>query len=276
MNMPKEPADPKRPEETKSLVGVSDSALSRLRDAIASGRISAPIRDKVSLAELGLREHAEKLHHVLAGMSVPACITLLDVVLEERKKMAQPGPELVWTGPEALSATARDTAVVVKQLFEGASESIILAGYSFDSGAELLEPLHRAIKERGVEALLFVHIKQAEDGSLEPEAYADSRLRDFMKYNWPFGAPYPAIYYDRRATRPGGSGAIYASLHAKCVIADGKRAFISSANFTNRGHERNIEAGVLLHDPVFAEHFARQWLGLISDGHVIRWQPRDV
>lgn len=276
MITPKSSRELKPPADAKSLADVSRSTLERLRGAIASGRISAPIRDTASLAELGIREQAAALHRVLAGMSAPACVTLLDVVLDERARSERPRPELVWSGPEARSATARDTSVVLEHLFNGAEQRIILAGYSFDNGAELLAPLHRAMKERGVEALLFVHVAQPETPELEPGAHVDAELQRFMKGNWPFGPPYPAIYYDRRSTRPGGGGAPYVSLHAKCVIADGEKAYISSANFTSRGQERNIEAGVLLHDEQFANHFARQWLGLIADGHVIRWQPRDL
>ncbi len=32
-------------------------------------------------------------------------------------------------------------------------------------------------------------------------------------------------------------------LHARCVVVDRARAFVSSANFTQRGQERNIEVG---------------------------------
>ena len=53
------------------------------------------------------------------------------------------------------------------------------------------------------------------------------------------------MYYDRRALVPGPP---YASLHAKCVVVDGAQTFISSANFTQRAQERNIEVGVLIED----------------------------
>jgi phosphatidylserine/phosphatidylglycerophosphate/cardiolipin synthase-like enzyme len=48
------------------------------------------------------------------------------------------------------------------------------------------------------------------------------------------------------------------------VVVDGARAFVSSANFSLRAQEHNLEAGVLLEDPGFAHHLARQWLGLID------------
>lgn len=102
-----------------------------------------------------------------------------------------------------------------------------------------------------------------------PEAHAAAELGQFVRTNWPFGPPYPRLYYDIRATRPGPP---YCSLHAKCVTVDGLQAFISSANFTQRGQDRNIEAGVLIQDPTFAQHLARQWHGLIESGAVAEYR----
>ncbi|MCA9609924.1 MAG: hypothetical protein KC619_30215, partial [Myxococcales bacterium] len=89
----------------------------------------------------------------------------------------------------------------------------------------------------------------------------DEALADFLDENWPFGAPYPELYYDKRAIVPPPP---YSILHAKCVVVDGQRAFVSSANFTKQGQERNIEVGVLLEDPAFARHLAQQWMSLIQ------------
>lgn len=57
---------------------------------------------------------------------------------------------------------------------------------------------------------------------------------------WTFGLPKPDVYYDPRTATPGPP---WASLHAKCVIVDDENAFITSANFTDRGQSRNIEVG---------------------------------
>jgi len=46
--------------------------------------------------------------------------------------------------------------------------------------------------------------------------------------------------------------------------------FVSSANFTTRGQDRNIETGVLLEDPHFARQLEGQWLSLVSAGLVLR------
>lgn len=45
-------------------------------------------------------------------------------------------------------------------------------------------------------------------------------------------------------------------MHTKCIIADGRAAYIGSANLTGAGlgakgqHKRNFEAGVVTNDPV--------------------------
>ena len=71
----------------------------------------------------------------------PRALAVLDVVARRaRGTTADAGARL--DGPEAPAGTARDTAVVLRELFEGARESVILAGYSFDHAA-VLAPLHR-------------------------------------------------------------------------------------------------------------------------------------
>jgi phosphatidylserine/phosphatidylglycerophosphate/cardiolipin synthase-like enzyme len=38
-------------------------------------------------------------------------------------------------------------------------------------------------------------------------------------------------------------------MHAKSVVVDRRWWFVTSANFTRRGHERNIGVGTLIEDP---------------------------
>jgi len=192
-----------------------------------------------------------------------ACLSILDVTLAEREDR-KPTPELVWTGPEAPAGTARDTAVVLRELFEGARESVILGGYSFKYAKTVLAPLHRSMRDHGIEARFFMHVPQVEraDG---PDQHLETHLGGFLAECWPFGEPRPRIYYDRRALVPGPP---YSSLHAKCVVIDGAKAFVASANFTQRAQEQNIEVGVLTDDASFASYLAGQWLGLIDAGIV--------
>ena len=52
---------------------------------------------------------------------------------------------------------------------------------------------------------------------------------------------------------------IFASLHAKCVVVDGRHALVTSANSTDRGQTRNLEVGILVEDPSFATTLEAQF-----------------
>ncbi|HEY0136655.1 MAG TPA: phospholipase D-like domain-containing protein [Nannocystis sp.] len=60
-----------------------------------------------------------------------------------------------------------------------------------------------------------------------------------------------------------------ASLHAKCVVVDGEHTLIGSANFTDRAHTRNVEAGALTSHRRFAALLIDQLHGLINAGHFL-------
>ncbi len=250
-----------------SLKNVSTTVLVELRAALASGQLRTPT-DRAALVGFGVRHQLEAVELALAGHKTAACLAILDVALAEREDR-KPTPELVWTGPEAPAGTARDTAIVLRSLFEGARESVLLAGYSFDHAHDVLAPLHGAMKDHGVAARFFVDVPQVERGA-PTEGHVAHHLGKFVTESWPFGDQRPRLYYDRRALVPGPP---WCSLHAKCVVVDGAKAFVSSANFTQRGQERNIEVGVLIEDASFASYLAGQWLGLIDAGIVGEFVP---
>jgi hypothetical protein len=251
-----------------NLKQVSTAVLEQLRDAVATGTIKPPL-DHAGLVGFGVRHQLEAIEQALAGHRSAACLAVLDVVLAEREDR-KPTPELVWTGPEAPAGAARDTAVVLRELFEGARESVILGGYSFKYARDVLAPLYRTMREHAVDARFFVHVPQVE-ATCGPDEYLHRHLGGFLAESWPFGEPRPRIYYDKRALLPGPP---YSSLHAKCVVVDGARAFVSSANFTQRAQEQNIEVGVLIDDASFATFLAGQWLGLIEAEIAAEFVPR--
>lgn len=251
-----------------SLVEVSTGSLERVRRGLDDGSLRAPL-SRSDLVAFGLAHQLDVLVAVLGGHGRAACLALLDAVLAERAKHDKPAPELVWTGPEASDASARDTAIVLRELFESARSHVVMAGYSFWNVQQVLRPLHESMRTRGVVANIFVDVAQPEQQPGDIEAHAKGRLQAWLDACWPFGAPWPVLHCDRRALLPGPP---WTSLHAKCVSVDGERAFVSSANFTSRGQERNLEVGVLLHDASFAAQLERQWLGLVGAGLVVSWR----
>jgi phosphatidylserine/phosphatidylglycerophosphate/cardiolipin synthase-like enzyme len=90
-------------------------------------------------------------------------------------------------------------------------------------------------------------------------------LERFVRQGWPGPRP-PEIFYDPRGLAD--TDIQCASLHAKCVVVDGARAFIGSTNFTEAAQLRNIEIGIVMTDTSIAEAVERHIEALITAGHL--------
>jgi phosphatidylserine/phosphatidylglycerophosphate/cardiolipin synthase-like enzyme len=217
------------------LSAIATVDVERFAAAIMARRVTFPV-SKLALESEG----PELLWPVVGGLNAvgsEGALGILRAVLAERR--GRSNPELVWTGPEARASAARDTAVVLAELFGRATTRILVAGFAFDHASEVLRPLHQALL-RGVSCRLF----------------ADSAVgQKFLSDHWPFGPPFPQVLgFEPEA-------GVFASLHAKCVVIDGRWVFITSANFTDRGQTRNIEVGVVLDDGHLAGVLEAQFVG---------------
>lgn len=232
--------------------------LERLRRLLETGRLAAPLT-AAPLQEAGLGGLHEQLAH-LGALDAPALIAVLGAAIAERTRRPVPHLDLVWTGPDTHASRSRDTAVVVRELFQSARRSVLVAGYAFAQARELLAPLHEVMRTHGVSVSLFVNLRE-----MNPQAPGDpgeAAADLFLTRHWPFGPPRPVVYYD--PTKVG--RADHVTLHAKVVVVDEQRTLITSANFTSHGQEKNIELGVLIEDPAFARQVAEQWLSLVPAG----------
>jgi phosphatidylserine/phosphatidylglycerophosphate/cardiolipin synthase-like enzyme len=245
---------------TNGLSKVPLPALEHLLRLVLTGAVRAPLTE-TGLQAQGLGGQWPDLAW-LSGLDQAGLVAVIQAAMAERQARPLSRTELVWTGPETRVSAARDTAVVVRELFAEAKDSVLLAGFAFTDGREIFAPLHEAMRARGVDARFFLHLNDVPGYS--PDEAAHVGIRRFLDENWPFGDPIPSIYYDPRTVTSGSS----INLHAKCVVIDERLALIGSANFTHNAQARNIEVGVLIDDPVFAHDLVRQWQGLIEAGLV--------
>lgn len=242
------------------LAAVCESDLLALVADIDAGRLPFPLTEGgFVLRHLG---HMWPQCRWMTGLGADAVGAVVRAVLAERVRNTATQLSLVWTGPEAAVSRTRDTAVVVKDLFYRAKEHVIVGGYSFDHGSDILQPLHGAMRDRGVKVQLFLDLGGHADTRASIDVYARASVERFLRENWPFGPPHPTVLYNPEDATPGH----WSSMHAKCIVVDDRFSLITSANFTNRGHNRNIEAGVLIDDPTFATEFATHWRNLVALG----------
>ena len=216
----------------------------------------------------------EALHAAgLAGPGLAAALRLAETT--RRAAEAEPRPALVWSDLDV--AGSRDTSVVCNELFRGAERSVLVSTYNLghkakegeEKGNPVLRPLARRMAEvDGLVVRLFVNLRRLDSmrGASDREV-EDAFARWFRKELWPWER-VPEVYYDPRSLVAESEDS--ACLHAKCVVVDDARAFVTSANLTAAAQGRNIEAGVLLEDRVFARGLRRQLESLIDRGHVRR------
>ncbi|HEX7602715.1 MAG TPA: DISARM system phospholipase D-like protein DrmC [Polyangiaceae bacterium] len=251
---------------TTGLSRIPTATLEHLLAAFEAKRLECPF-NAADLADAGVAGPVSDIVDALVGVDARGAVAAIRVAIAERLHRPPPRIDLVWTGPETKASVSRSTGIVVQQLFASARASIIIGGYAFDTPG-ILQPVHRAMVEHGVSAMIFMDVPGQAESDVGAEALATDAIDTFFRDVWTFGLPKPEVFYDPRTAR---RGPPWASLHAKCIVVDDERALVTSANFTDRGQTRNIEAGVLIEDKGFAEELAAQWRQLVVGGLVRKY-----
>jgi hypothetical protein len=155
--------------------------------------------------------------------------------------------DLVLSGPEVEGVPTRDTAASFNQLIEAGEREIVLVGYAVHNGKRIFERLAdrmRAIPK--LDVIFHLDIPRRQNDSSLSEEIVRRFANDFKSKHWPLsGERLPSLYYDPRSLEEGFEKR--ASLHAKCLIIDRSTALVTSANFTDAAHRKNVEVGVLIY-----------------------------
>lgn len=146
------------------------------------------------------------------------------------------------TGPEMPGSQSRETGVVAREeaLRAKATRSVLDVsshGLPREGGSS-----SRSRRMGELRVLLFLNVPAPGGSDFDPDAVARDYFREFLKKNWPSGRS-PGLYWNPRSLAAKGDER--AVIHAKCVVVDGHTALVTSANFTEAAHARNIEAGAL-------------------------------
>jgi len=242
--------------------GMLDVVRENLRHRTSRGALSPAEVNSWGIGLEQARALAARLNHV----PIEGWVSLLEAVACERAAAARPPIELIWTGPFLRQGRARDTATQLAELFARAERSVLLVGYAFDHGAEIFEPLHERMRDGGVRAEFFVNIEQKQASRRKPVPVprdeVDAQLAAWIEGNWPWGDPIPRFFVDPRVI----NGTVFASIHAKLVVVDEEHVLITSANFTERAQDRNIEVGVAITDKELASRTSGQFRAAVSAG----------
>jgi phosphatidylserine/phosphatidylglycerophosphate/cardiolipin synthase-like enzyme len=259
---------------SERLLQLSERDLQEVASALRSGQLPPPF-SAVALERIISRQLALPTAEALGKLSAlgfgPAQLAVtLDLLRADRagRPRMEDVVELVTTGPDAPGVANRDTSVVVRELFANAKQSVLAAGYAVDQGQKVFQALaDRMLEIPTLAVRLFLDIQRPHgDTTSAPELVRRFAAR-FRESQWPRDRPLPEVYFDPRSLDAEADQR--ASLHAKAVVVDTRYVFVSSANFTEAAHRRNIEVGVAFDSVAFARQIASFFDVLLSERHLL-------
>lgn len=206
------------------------------------------------------------------GFSAEQVAVLIDSVLQDRELFLHADPtgiDLVTSGPEALGISNRDTSVVVREMFAHAKQTVTVIGYAVYQGQKVFEALAQRMESKPeLQVELYLNISRGDGDKTRSEILVSRFIERFKSHQWPKGSRLPTVYYDPRSVSD--NLPIRSSLHAKCLVVDEIDVFVSSANFTEAGQERNIEVGLRLDNAWLARRLVEHFKKMVDSGQFLR------
>jgi phosphatidylserine/phosphatidylglycerophosphate/cardiolipin synthase-like enzyme len=253
------------------VVSLSDAALAGLATAVEAGWLGggSPESGFTSIAGEKGAGVAAWLTNLEAAEFTPSQIArLLRSIIAGRPRDRVLVPDLVVSGPDVPGVPTADTYTVVQSLFQEAQNEIVLAGYAFHNGKLLFERLAEQKRLRPQLRIIFhVDVPRRSGDTATADGIILRYAEEFRSRHWPW-QPFPEVYYDPRALDTDSHAR--ASLHAKVVVVDRAKLFLTSANFTEAAQQRNIEMGLLSKAVYLAEQVAAYFEGLRQSGRLQR------
>lgn len=256
------------------LLQLSNQELTAIASGLKSGRLSPPFRSQglqrfVDTAQAGpvaiaLQELTDQ------GFTAEMVSAVIQMLVRQRESLAskQSTIELVTSGPEAAGIANRDTAIVVRELFARAERSVLVVGYAIYQGKRVFEALADKMRELPeLEVTMCLDVNRDRQDKTPSEIVLSRFVQRFKDHQWPSATRLPIIYFDPRSIQD--DEPVRSSLHAKVIVVDRQKVFVSSANFTEAAQDRNIEVGLLIESKSIADKISSHFETL-ADRNVLR------
>ena len=204
-----------------------------------------------------------------SGFTASQIAYTLNLLAEERaeSQKLRDRVDLVWTGQEFVGSTSRDTHIVVQELFAAARHSVLISSYALDKSPST-RALFQTLAEQmstfpDLQVQIFVNVHRLYQDKTPDSVLLRQFAESFRKEIWT-GNKLPELFHDPRSLSMEINKK--ACLHAKCVVVDQEKVLVTSANFTEAAHERNIEAGIFVTDTAIANAITSQFDALTRRG----------
>lgn len=171
-------------------------------------------------------------------------------IMEKREAV-----EMVWTGPFTGLVASRHTEQVLLEVIGSARWRLFIVSFvAYD-----IDSVKKALKDavgRNVKIDILLESSKAHGGKIDIDSI------DFFKKAIPSASVYAWNTESKASDVRNGA------VHAKCAVADGSLAFITSANLTGAAMENNMELGVLIRGGELPEKLSLHLEALIATGMI--------
>lgn len=158
--------------------------------------------------------------------------------------------ELAWTGPSNGMVPVRHTEQVLCEVIASAKARLFVVSFVAYEVESFMRALRNA-EERKVRIAMLFEASTEHGGKVTVDSVATMKR----------SIPSANIYAWKTADLSG-------SVHAKCAVADGNVAFITSANLSPAAMERNMELGVLVKGGRLPDDLLRHLEALVTTGTI--------
>jgi phosphatidylserine/phosphatidylglycerophosphate/cardiolipin synthase-like enzyme len=169
-------------------------------------------------------------------------------IMEKREAV-----EMVWTGPFTGMVASRHTEQVLIEVIGSARWRLFIVSFVAYDINTVKKALQDAVG-RNVKINILLESSKAHGGKIDIDSI------DSFKKAIPSANVYAWCAGLKSSDRWNGA------VHAKCAIADGSLAFITSANLTMTAMENNMELGVLIRGGKLPEKLERHLEALVTTG----------
>ncbi len=165
--------------------------------------------------------------------------------------------EMVWTGPSTGMVPVRRTEQVLCEVIQSARNRLFIVSFV----AYEMISITRALKDatsRQTQVNVLLESSTAHGGKITFDSVRMMKV----------AVPAANVYVWHASTESNLVDCQAGSVHAKCAVADGKLAFITSANLSTAAMERNMELGILVRGGHLPEELHRHLEALVTTGTV--------
>jgi cardiolipin synthase len=171
----------------------------------------------------------------------------------------QESVKLVWTGPSTNLVPVRHTEQVLREVIDSARQQLFIVSFVAYEVESVVQALNKAHK-RGVGISLLLESSDRHGGRVSVDSV--KKMREAV-----LGARVFIWSADAKQRDTGGLGGV---VHAKCAVADGRIAFITSANLSTAAMERNMELGVMIEGGHLPNQLDRHLQAMITTKMLVR------